>query len=94
MPTLNITYFSAGSFPLALPATVARGFGWPEWGLGVEGVNSRAGRWLLDQYVGTTSWLGLKTGDRMPLIRGWVFIDFFASPENLAPLLVEFNYRQ
>ncbi len=28
---LNITYLSAASIPLALPQTVARGFGWPSW---------------------------------------------------------------
>lgn len=44
---LAITFFSAARVPLALPSTVACGFGWSV--LGVEGVNSRAGRWLLDQ---------------------------------------------
>lgn len=45
---LNITYFSAASFPLAFPPTIAKGFGWPKWGFGVEGVNGRVGKWLLD----------------------------------------------
>lgn len=52
-PTLSITYFSAASFPFALPPTIACGFGWPALGLGVEGVNIRVGRWLLDILTGT-----------------------------------------
>ncbi|KAF8162837.1 PLC-like phosphodiesterase [Crassisporium funariophilum] len=48
-PLLPITYFSAASFPLAFPPVIARGFGWPKWGLGVEGVNSKLGAWLLDK---------------------------------------------
>ena len=39
-------------FPLALPPVVAKGFGWPKMGLGVEGVNSRLGAWLIDQLGG------------------------------------------
>jgi len=46
-PSLSITFFSASSIPLALPPTIARGFGWPRWGLGVVGVNERVGEWLL-----------------------------------------------
>ncbi|KAL1714147.1 PLC-like phosphodiesterase [Schizophyllum commune] len=49
MPILNVSFFSASSFPLAAPPTIAQGFGWPKYGLGVEGVNSRVGRWLLDK---------------------------------------------
>lgn len=52
-PVLPITYFSAASFPLAFPPTVAKGFGWPKWGLGVEGVNSKLGAWLLDKLGGS-----------------------------------------
>ena len=48
-PTLAITYFSAAFFPLALPPVIAKGFGWPAWGLGVEGVNNKLGTWLLDK---------------------------------------------
>lgn len=48
-PTLGITYFSAALIPFALPPVVAKGFGWPAWGLGVEGVNSKLGAWLLDK---------------------------------------------
>ncbi|KAJ3732454.1 PLC-like phosphodiesterase [Lentinula guzmanii] len=46
-PTLSIVYTSAVSFPFAAPKTIARGFGWPKWGFGVEGVNSRMGKWIL-----------------------------------------------
>jgi 1-phosphatidylinositol phosphodiesterase len=47
---LAITYLSAARIPLALPSTVACGFGWAN--LGIEGVNSRVGRWLLQRLVG------------------------------------------
>ncbi|KIM87478.1 hypothetical protein PILCRDRAFT_63700 [Piloderma croceum F 1598] len=50
--TLSITFFSASSIPLALPPMIARGFGWPKWGLGVSGVNERVGRWLLSTFAG------------------------------------------
>jgi 1-phosphatidylinositol phosphodiesterase len=30
---------------------VAKGFGWPGWKLGFEGVNARVGRWLLEELV-------------------------------------------
>ena len=48
---LNITYMSAAAFPLALPPTVAMGAGWPGFKVGFEGVNSRFGRWLLEELV-------------------------------------------
>ncbi|EIN08032.1 PLC-like phosphodiesterase [Punctularia strigosozonata HHB-11173 SS5] len=54
-PCLNITYLSASSLPLAMPPTIARGFGWPQWGLGIEGVNARVGRWLLGLLVDQAS---------------------------------------
>lgn len=53
-PPLAISFLSAASFPLSLPPTIARGFGWPKFGLGVEGVNSRVGRWLLGILGGDT----------------------------------------
>ncbi|KAI1784239.1 PLC-like phosphodiesterase [Ganoderma leucocontextum] len=52
-PTLNISFFSAASIPFALPTTVARGFGWPKWHMGIEGVNGRVGKWLLDNLTGS-----------------------------------------
>lgn len=49
---LAITFLSAANIPFALPSTVACGFGWSKFLFGVEGVNSRVGRWLLWQLVG------------------------------------------
>jgi len=84
-PTLSITFFSAASFPLGLPPTIARGFGWPKLGFGVEGVNSRLGSWLLSRLSAAEE----------PRIRGWAFMDFYQDPEDNAvvPLLVESNFR-
>ncbi|KAF7967438.1 hypothetical protein HWV62_34343 [Athelia sp. TMB] len=53
--SLAITFFSAASIPLALPPTIARGFGWPQWGLGVVGVNERLGARLLTVFSGPPS---------------------------------------
>lgn len=91
-PVLNITYFSAASFPLAFPPTIAKGFGWPKWGFGVEGVNGRVGKWLLDQLSGDGEG---KQGSEDVRIRGWVFMDYYVEPEDgaVVPLLVECNYR-
>ncbi|TFK25821.1 PLC-like phosphodiesterase [Coprinopsis marcescibilis] len=50
-PQLNITFLSAAGFPLALPPAIAKGFGWPAWHLGIEGVNSRVARWLIEEFV-------------------------------------------
>ncbi|KAJ7494527.1 PLC-like phosphodiesterase [Mycena galericulata] len=89
-PVLNITYFSASSFPLAAPQTVAQGFGWPSWGLGVEGVNTRVGRWALERL----SEDGADGEKGEPRLRGWSFLDYYEEPKNaLVPLLVEFNFR-
>ena len=83
---------------------IARGFGWPQWGLGVEGVNSRVGRWLLDElavlhsrgdrYRDTRSVWNITEEDTSSIrgIKGWAFIDFFHHPVNLPPLIVEFNF--
>ncbi|KAH0830301.1 hypothetical protein J3R83DRAFT_1669 [Lanmaoa asiatica] len=49
VPTLSISFISASSIPFALPPVIARGIGWPKWGLGFEGVNERVGKWLLDR---------------------------------------------
>ncbi|KAI0082859.1 PLC-like phosphodiesterase [Panus rudis PR-1116 ss-1] len=87
MPVLSITFFSAASFPLAFPPTIARGFGWPQAGFGIEGVNARVGKWLLD--------LLSRGGTDDPQVRGWAFMDFYRDPEDngVVPLLVECNYR-
>jgi len=45
--SLAISFLSAASFPLAFPPVIARGFGWPKWGFGVEGTNARVVHWLL-----------------------------------------------
>ncbi|KAF7294707.1 PLCXc domain-containing protein [Mycena indigotica] len=85
IPALPITYFSASSFPLAAPQTISQGFGWPRWGLGVEGVNNRTGKWALDR---------LSNNEESLRIRGWTFLDYYEEPKNsLVPLLVEFNFR-
>lgn len=107
MPSLGITFFSAASFPLAVPPTMAQGFGWPKWGLGVEGVNSRIGKWLLDILSGSThsafdererdlekNEIDSGANYREPRIRGWVFMDFYEEPDDaIVPLLVECNFR-
>jgi 1-phosphatidylinositol phosphodiesterase len=46
-PTFTLSYTSASYFPLSCPTTIAKGFGFPSWGFGVEGMNSRFTRWLL-----------------------------------------------
>ncbi|TFK46025.1 PLC-like phosphodiesterase [Heliocybe sulcata] len=103
VPTLSITYFSAASFPLGLPPTIARGFGWPGVGLGTEGVNSRVGKWLLDtlgQDPREQTSGDLEKGQHRrimdgPRLRGWAFLDFYTDPveHGVIPLLVECNYR-
>lgn len=93
-PTLAISFFSAASFPLALPTTVARGFGWPQAGFGVEGVNSRFGLWLVNALTGKTS-LEKGAGVSCSKIKGWILMDFFEDPEDrgVIPLLIECNFR-
>ncbi|KAK7037457.1 hypothetical protein VNI00_010949 [Paramarasmius palmivorus] len=96
--TLSITFFSASSFPLAAPPTIAQGFGWPKWGLGVEGVNSRLGKWLLDRLTGSgiqQTQLPAAVADSdsesekravpamyEPRLRGWAFLDYYDNPEH------------
>ncbi|KAF9533576.1 PLC-like phosphodiesterase [Crepidotus variabilis] len=101
-PLLPITFFSAASFPLSLPPVIAKGFGMPKLGFGIEGVNSRLGKWLLDQIGGisppTIANEGAKPNHQdvkeEPRIRGWSFLDYFADPEEgqVVPLLVECNF--
>ncbi|KAF9068352.1 PLC-like phosphodiesterase [Rhodocollybia butyracea] len=97
-PTLSIVYTSASSFPWAAPKTIAQGFGWPKWGLGVEGVNSRVGRWILDALSSTSGDTVEATKQNLslsePRLRGWVLMDFYDRPEHaLVELLVECNFR-
>ncbi|KAF5379866.1 hypothetical protein D9757_007180 [Collybiopsis confluens] len=95
--TLSIVYTSAASFPFAAPKTVALGFGWPKIGLGVEGINSRVGKWLLDAFSQPGANVNEKTCRyRMnePRLRGWLLADFYDLPEHsLVDLLVECNFR-
>ncbi|RXK42450.1 hypothetical protein M231_00004 [Tremella mesenterica] len=76
----TLAYASASSFPLALPTTIAKGFGFPKWGLGVEGVNSRLYRWLLQQ---------LAAGKK---VRACVMLDFYRDGWDLAGLLIAMNF--
>ncbi|KAI0747600.1 PLC-like phosphodiesterase [Daedaleopsis nitida] len=101
-PVLNISFFSAASFPFAFPPTVSQGFGWPKFGLGVEGVNGRLGKWLLDQLGGDSSEFGgvgmaehekTVTAGADVRIRGWAMLDFYSEPADVVPLLVECNFR-
>lgn len=88
---------------------MACGFGWPSWGLGVEGVNSRVGRWLLGHLSGVNEiecanlkerrdgYSVLDTEERTTesRFRGWCMMDYFKEPVDmgLVRLLVECNYR-
>ena len=93
-PTLAITYFSGARFPFSLPPIIAKGFGWPAWGLGVEGVNIKLGAWLLDK-LSEPGVSAEETAMEEPRIRGWTFLDYYSEPEvgNIVPLLVECNFR-
>ena len=85
-PTLAISFFSASSFPLASPSAVSRGLGWPQSGVGVEGVNGRLARRLMDI-------LSDESGTEISRLCGWALLDYYAEPEPaLVPLLVEFNF--
>ncbi|WVQ71144.1 hypothetical protein IAR50_000669 [Cryptococcus sp. DSM 104548] len=82
-PPYTLSYTSASYFPLALPTTIAKGFGWPAWGLGVEGINTRLCRTILE-------WMA--DGKQ---IRGCLAMDFYrqcAGNEELAGLLVQMNF--
>ncbi|GJJ11957.1 hypothetical protein Clacol_006195 [Clathrus columnatus] len=74
-PVLSISFFSAASFPFALPQTVACGIGWPALNFGVEGVNSRVGKWILSLF-GTSEIANYKESSNslksdIPRLRGW-----------------------
>jgi 1-phosphatidylinositol phosphodiesterase len=106
-PVLPITFFSAVNVPLALPPIVAKGLGWPDWGLGFYGVNALLGKWLLEE-IGTTNCITRrkktpvdmdleKNDDSLseePRIRGWTFLDYYSEPgdSQVVPLLVECNF--
>lgn len=99
---------SAASIPFALPPVISRGFGWPKWGLGFEGVNDRVGKWLLDQLGSNNAnrrrdspddeYTLRRGGDAWmagPRIRGWVLMDYYGDPieAGVVPLFVECNFR-
>ncbi|KAF5373112.1 hypothetical protein D9758_001527 [Tetrapyrgos nigripes] len=100
-PTLSFSYFSAASFPFSMPPIIAQGFGWPKWGLGIEGVNSRLARWVLGGLSGegpasanACERKGIFGNGGEPRIRGWAMMDYYSSPaEGLVPLLIECNFR-
>jgi len=82
-PVLSITYFSAFSIPFATPTVVSTGFGWPLFGFGFEGVNSRVAHFLLEALKGKMT------------LRAWTLMDFYDLPvgTGLVPLLIEHNFR-
>ena len=82
-PVLSITYFSASSFPFATPAVVSTGFGWPRFGFGVEGVNSRVAYFLFEALKERTT------------LCAWTLMDFYDMPvgTGVVPLLIEHNFR-
>lgn len=84
-----IAFCSAASFPFAMPYHVARGFGFGWAGIGVEGVNSRMGRWLVGR-LASGGGGGGKEGTAW--LKGAVLVDFYRSEETLVDLLVAFNF--
>lgn len=44
---MTISFASASGFPLSPPNVIAKGFGWPAWHIGIEGINSRLEGWLV-----------------------------------------------
>ena len=106
-PVLPITFFSAVNIPLALPPIVAKGFGWPDWGLGFHGVNTHVGKWLLEQ-IGANNCASRRNMANLdrdsekndngfaeePRIRGWTLLDYYSEPgdSQVLPLLVECNF--
>ncbi|WWD18068.1 hypothetical protein CI109_102515 [Kwoniella shandongensis] len=85
-PPFTLSYTSASYFPLSFPTVIAKGFGFPSWGFGVEGINSRLCRWLLEI---------LADEHQDKRIRGCLPIDFYrqcAGDEGLAGLLVQMNF--
>ena len=79
---MALTYFSASNIPWALPQWMA--LGCP----GVDGVNERVGKWLLDLLRDDTE--GKEKGQQRR-VRGWAFMDFCDS--EIVRFLVECNFR-
>lgn len=58
-------------------------------GLGVEGVNARVARRLMDMISGECE----NSLYKQPRLRGWALLDFYDDPEpSIVPLLVECNF--
>jgi len=101
-PVLSLSFLSAASV-LAPPYIVACGFGWPSWHLGVEGVNSRVGKWILSRFSTPSAMEDVYNEKTSCLdeeeikirLRGWCLMDFYLHPAELGlvSLLVECNYR-
>ncbi|CED82869.1 E, plc [Phaffia rhodozyma] len=105
---IPLVFCSASSFPLAFPVTVARGFGWPRWGLGVQGVNDRMVGWLVERLAAGASRLNTKPKEKekeernmtanddrkqsSQMIRGWILFDFYRSPDILVDTVVALNF--
>ncbi|KAK8865752.1 hypothetical protein IAR55_000899 [Kwoniella newhampshirensis] len=84
-PPFTLSFTSASYFPLSFPTVIAKGLGFPSWGFGVEGINSRLCRWLLEC-------MAAGEGKR---VRGCLPIDFYrqcAGDEGLAGMLVQMNF--
>lgn len=79
-PPLTLSFSSASYFPLSCPTTIAKGFGWPSWGLGIEGMNSRLTRWLLERIVQSEK------------VRACVPMDFYRQEGWPGELLVLMNF--
>ena len=84
-PPFTLCFTSASYFPLSLPTLIAKGFGWPQWGLGVHGINSRFTRWLLER---------IAAGEQ---VRACCLMDFYRQTGagdggGLAELLVMMNF--
>ncbi|WRT63949.1 uncharacterized protein IL334_000876 [Kwoniella shivajii] len=83
LSTFTLSYLSASFFPLSFPTVIAKGFGFPAWGLGVEGINSRMCEWILERVVNREK------------VRACLAIDFYrqcAGDAGLAELLVQMNF--
>ena len=63
---------------------MAKGFGWPSWGLGVRGINSRLCQWLLQR---------ISEGKQ---VRACLPMDFYRQTgdvdEDLAAILIGMNF--
>lgn len=59
--------------------------------MGVEGVNSRMRRWLVDRLASEGG--GEEGKEGTASLKGAVLVDFYRSEEGLVDLLVAFNFR-